>query len=137
MEFESVPAPRLTDPSDREQFTFLLELVRQQVAEILGYTDLEDVAIGAPFVDLGLDSLTALDLRDRLAADCALDLPSTAAFDYPTPAQLAEFLHFQMPGRSKVVDDPTPVPAVEHASAADEPIAIVGMACRLPGGIET
>ncbi|SDW59096.1 Acyl transferase domain-containing protein [Saccharopolyspora shandongensis] len=135
MDLASAHAQRPIRMSGRERTGFLLGLVRGQVAEILGYADVADVAIDATFLDLGLDSLTSVDLRDRLAAACELELPATMVFDHPTPTQLVEFLETRLAGHSETAAEPAPNFPVNPAS--DEPIAIVGMACRFPGGINT
>ncbi|QQQ80047.1 SDR family NAD(P)-dependent oxidoreductase [Saccharothrix sp. 6-C] len=103
----------------------LTDLVRSHVAAVLGHSDPAGVDAKRAFSEMGFDSLTAVELRNRLAEAVGRRLPTTLVFDHPTPAALAEHLA----GAVK--------PAAEAATAADEPIAIVGMACRYPGGVRT
>ncbi|CAM5658656.1 hypothetical protein SLAVM298S_00010 [Streptomyces lavendulae subsp. lavendulae] len=67
----------------------LNELVRSQVAAVLGHGTADDVDACGGFLDLGFDLLTAVDLRNRLTAACGLRLPVTLIFDYPSPALAA------------------------------------------------
>ncbi|MET9432576.1 SDR family NAD(P)-dependent oxidoreductase [Streptomyces sp. NPDC006551] len=111
------------------------EIVRRQVAAVLGYADSAEVEENRPFSELGFDSLTAVELRNQLSTAIGKRLSATVVFDHPTPAALTEHL------RSLVSAEERPLPAkVRERSATaeegyDEPIAIVGMACRYPGGI--
>lgn len=71
----------------------LLDAVREQTAIVLGHTDTARIGPAVAFLDLGIDSLTALELRNKLAAATGLTLPATLAFDYPNPSALARFLN--------------------------------------------
>ncbi|WP_264159540.1 type I polyketide synthase [Actinomadura rudentiformis] len=113
-------------PTDRAG---MLELVRGQVAATLGHASAAAVDPGRPFHELGFDSLTALELRNGLSAAVGRRLPSTLVFDYPTATDLAAYLLDEPGGRAA---SPAPAPA-----PAAEPIAIVGMACRFPGGVRS
>ncbi len=119
----SAPAP------DRR--AVVLEVVREQAALVLGHSGPHDVPVNQAFRDLGFDSLTAVDLRNRLSAATGLQLPATLVFDYPTAATLADHLADQLSG---VV---TPVAEPVSAATTGDPIAIVSMACRFPGGVTT
>ncbi|ANZ42366.1 hypothetical protein BBK82_47070 [Lentzea guizhouensis] len=121
---------RLVAMSPEEQDIFLLNLVRTEVAGVLGLTGGERAEAKKTFRELGLTSVTAVDLRNRLTAATGLHLSAPVAFDYPTPVVLARHLRAELLGERAAV---TPVEAVR--AVPDEPIAIVGMACRYPGGV--
>ncbi|MEV0331114.1 beta-ketoacyl synthase N-terminal-like domain-containing protein, partial [Micromonospora echinospora] len=107
-------------------------LVRGLVAQVLGHAGAESVPTDRAFRELGFDSLTAVDLRNRLNTATGLRLASTLVFDYPTPAVLADHLWSELAGVRQTTADR----AVSTAAGVDEPIAIVGMACRYPGGVQ-
>ncbi|WP_455754180.1 type I polyketide synthase, partial [Streptomyces globisporus] len=113
----------------------LVELVGAQVALVLGHGASSGASVDADraFRELGFDSLTGLELRQRLQSATGLRLPSTLVFDYPTLTALAGYLHEQIQGTEAVPVRTAPV----AAGGEDDPIVIVGMACRLPGGIDS
>ncbi|MEU5952062.1 type I polyketide synthase [Streptomyces sp. NPDC047525] len=123
---------RLASLADDERERVLLDLVRTQASAVLGHAGPEAVSLGQAFTELGFDSLTAVDLRNRLNLATGLRLPATLVFDYPTPAALAEFIGTEFAGAPVVAAPPATVVA-----PTDEPIAIVGMSCRYPGGVRT
>ncbi|MFD8164593.1 SDR family NAD(P)-dependent oxidoreductase, partial [Streptomyces malaysiensis] len=125
-------ARRLAGLDAAEQLDVLLDLVRTNVATVLGYAGPETVEPDRSFRELGFDSLTAVELRNALGVVSELRLPATLVFDYPTPVVLAEFLRAEVVGAAAVVAGPVVVSAVD-----DEPIAIVGLGCRYPGGVES
>ncbi|MFC5813382.1 SDR family NAD(P)-dependent oxidoreductase, partial [Streptomyces heilongjiangensis] len=123
------------DPAERRRV--LLGLVRRSAATALGHPTPESVLPTRAFQDCGFDSLTAVELRNLLVAGTGLTLPTTLVFDHPTPLALADHL-------LRLLDDGTLPPADTGSAtvavsdtATDEPIAIVAMACRLPGRVNS
>ncbi|MFI7601010.1 SDR family NAD(P)-dependent oxidoreductase [Actinoplanes sp. NPDC049681] len=127
---------RLAGLAPEAQTELVLEVVRAEVSTVLGLAELDPSADGSRFGDIGFDSLTAVELRNRLTAATAVKLPATLIFDYPTPRQLAEFLLDKVRGSADSTAAPA-LPVAGPAPAGDDPVVIVGMACRLPGGVTT
>ncbi|MFD4433075.1 SDR family NAD(P)-dependent oxidoreductase, partial [Nocardia sp. NPDC058497] len=125
---------RLAHLPDVEVGDAVLETVRTHVALALGHDDSAGIDPERNFRELGADSLTAVEIRNRLNKVTGLRLPATLVFDYPTPETVARFviaqLHTDGPAAHPDVTA-TPIPV------ADEPVAIVGMGCRLPGGVSS
>ncbi|MEU9878464.1 type I polyketide synthase [Streptomyces phaeochromogenes] len=124
---------RLTGLPPAEQTAALLESVRRHAAAVLGHAGPGSVGADRTFKDAGLDSLTALELRNRLASETGLTLSPAMIFDYPRPAALAEYL------RARLLGEPAspPAPAQQETPPAEDPIAVVSMACRFPAGVRS
>lgn len=88
-----------------------------------------------PFTILGLTSLAGIVLQDRLSSLTGLDLPTTLVFDHPNPQAVSGYLHRRLFKPEIPSSLPTLTPDIPAADGGIEPIAIVSMACRYPGGI--
>ncbi|MFD7715809.1 type I polyketide synthase, partial [Streptomyces sp. NPDC059814] len=105
--------------------------VLDRIAAVLEYPEGRRVETHSTFKDLGFDSLMSVELRNALSAATGLKLPGGLLFDHPTPAALTEHLNTLL-GGAGTEDD-----ALASHAVPDEPIAIVGMACRYPGGVSS
>jgi acyl carrier protein len=85
-------AERLAGLAEESARELLSELIRAEVAAVLGFADAEAISPAHAFSELGFDSLTVVDLRNRLDAVTGLRLPATLAFDYPTVTALLDHL---------------------------------------------
>ncbi|MEU4773596.1 SDR family NAD(P)-dependent oxidoreductase [Micromonospora sp. NPDC023644] len=122
---------QLAGLGESERAAALVEIVRGQAAAVLGYPDPAAIEPRRAFSEFGFDSLTAVEMRNRLNNAFGMRLPATLVFDYPTPHDLAAFLGTEIAGTPVPVRPATPTVSVGD----DEPLAIIGMACRLPGGV--
>ncbi|MEV6669547.1 type I polyketide synthase [Streptomyces sp. NPDC051162] len=120
---------RLSALTPSERYGAVLRLVLAATARASGVPE-RDVEPGRPFTAFGVTSLGGVLLRDRLGAATGLELPATLVFDHPTPAAVAEFL------RAALLGDPAPDSAPGNGRVrTPEPVAVVAMACRYPGGV--
>jgi len=128
-ERDGLLAKRLAETPEAEREGVVLELVLAEIAAVLGHASAKEIDKEQAFAELGFDSLSAVELRNRLNTLGGMQLPAALVFDYPTPARVATYLVGELAG----IKAPT-VPAVASVSPVEEPIAIVGMSCRYPGG---
>ncbi|MEV8402302.1 type I polyketide synthase [Streptomyces niveus] len=115
-----------------DRLAAVLDLVREHTASVLAYPSARDIDPLLEFQQLGFDSLTAIELRNVLGTATGLRLPATLVFDYPTPTALADHLLAALSGVSGAAAVTAP-----SGTGQDEPVAIVGLACRFPGGVSS
>ncbi|UYQ66234.1 type I polyketide synthase [Streptomyces peucetius] len=125
-------AQRLAGVAEADRERVVLELVQAQVASVLGHASSAAIDPERAFKELGFDSLSAVELRNRLTQSTGVRLPATLVFDHPTPMAITRLLLSEIGGIAAAV----PQPAVRRRrTETDEPLAIVGMSCRYPGGV--
>ncbi|AZM55232.1 beta-ketoacyl synthase [Streptomyces sp. WAC 01529] len=125
-------AQRLAGTTEADRERIVLDAVREQVAAVLGHASAAAIDTERAFKDLGFDSLSAVELRNRLTQNTGVRLPATLVFDHPTPDAVAKLLLSEIGG---AVAAPRKPVARAKRGEPDEPLAIVGMSCRYPGGV--
>jgi acyl transferase domain-containing protein/acyl carrier protein len=108
----------------------LRDALLEQASQVLGLKSADPSMTTRPLRELGFDSLMAVELRDALARALGISLPATLAFDHPTIEDLVGYLLGQLGS----LQAPAATPRQAPAGYRDEPIAIIGMGCRFPGG---
>ncbi len=111
--------------------------LQKEIAAVLGLGGQARPDPRQPVMELGFDSLMAVELRNRLATRLGRALPATLLFDRPTIEALTEYLLGDVLGLNEHEDPQRTDVEVTTRAAADEPIAIVGMGCRFPGGADS
>ncbi|MCX4760365.1 type I polyketide synthase [Streptomyces sp. NBC_01275] len=124
---------RLIALAAEERAQAVLQTVRETVGLVLGHGANADIDPAKAFKDTGFDSLTGVELRNRLNSVTGLRLPTTLVFDHPSPQAVADFLLDRLDATGTAVASSV----VAHAPGPDEPIAVVGMGCRYPGGVSS
>ncbi|WUN29645.1 SDR family NAD(P)-dependent oxidoreductase [Kitasatospora sp. NBC_00315] len=128
---------RLRALDEAGQRRLLTELVSSTAATVLGHESATAVGPNTAFKDLGLDSLGGVNVRNRLQQATGLSLPASLVFDYPNATALADLLlnRLMSNGASAAVVPRVPVSMTAHGGS--DPIVVVGMACRYPGGVDS
>ena len=107
--------------------------MRVHAAAVAGRPSADSITPGKTFKEQGFESVDGIELRNRLRSATGLRLPATLVFEHPTPLAVARLI------RGAAVEEAaaTPVPARPEQTAPDpdDAVAIVGMACRFPGGV--
>ncbi|WP_455566236.1 SDR family NAD(P)-dependent oxidoreductase [Nocardia tengchongensis] len=126
---------RLSGLTDAERKALVLDTVRRVAASVLGHDSGADVDPDRSFRDLGFDSLTAVETRNRLNTVTGLRFPVTLVFDYPTPDGVATHILTQLGDNADAAE--SAVVPVSGPASLSEPVAIVGVGCRFPGGVSS
>ena len=132
----SAPEPEPTrHPSAPEpaQIRDLAVIVQDAVRSVLDLPPDRPVPAKRSLFDTGLDSITAVELAKHLSRKIGRDVPATIAFEHPTPARLAAALEALAPSAPAPRPSEPAGPARRPDPSGADPIAVVGMACRLPG----
>ncbi|MFJ3973524.1 type I polyketide synthase, partial [Streptomyces parvus] len=135
----SALSSRLHGMPEQDGLRLVLDVIRGEAAALLGHASPEAVPPGRAFLDLGFSSLSAVELRNRLDAVSELSLPTTLVYDHPSPEALARHLWSELTENG----DSRPAPSGSEATGATgdvggtdgDPIVVVGMSCRFPGGV--
>ncbi|WPO75009.1 SDR family NAD(P)-dependent oxidoreductase [Streptomyces sp. KN37] len=143
----------LDAPTDAQRLRVVLDEVCGQAAAVLGWSSAQEVEVTRAFREAGFDSLTAVDLRNRLGIATGQPLAPTAVFDYPTPLRLAEHLRDRILGTegTEGTEDTEGAGGAgatagtaagvaaggARAATGDDPIAIVATSCRFPGDVRS
>ncbi|MFF1918883.1 type I polyketide synthase, partial [Streptomyces sp. NPDC058239] len=125
---DAVWRTRLSGAGDTDRTQVLLDLVRGEIAAVLGHTSHDAIAPRAAFRSIGVDSLASVQLRNRLQTATGLPLPATLAFDYPSPIALVSYLKQELLGEDGSLDAPG-----QSMQTDDDPVVVVSMSCRFPG----
>ncbi|WP_345328571.1 type I polyketide synthase, partial [Kitasatospora aburaviensis] len=125
-------AEQLAGLTEADRARAVLELVQTQVAAVLGHASGTAIDPDRAFKELGFDSLSAVELRNRLTQTTGLRLPATLVFDHPSPALVARLVLAETGG---VAEGQQRAVTRSRRPSDDEPLAIVGMSCRYPGGV--
>ncbi|MEU6626651.1 SDR family NAD(P)-dependent oxidoreductase, partial [Streptomyces litmocidini] len=126
---------RLGRLSEEEGRRLLLDVVRTQLASVIGSDSADGIDPDQPFKSFGIDSLLAVQLRNRLNSATGLRLPATLVFDHPTPTAVVDFTLSLARERAENAPAQPVAPVVPRTD--DDPIVIVGMGCRFPGGVDS
>lgn len=123
--------------SDAGQFDRMLALVLRETAAVLELDPNRAVPPDVAFASLGADSMTVVELTARLEEISGRPLPSSLVFDHPTPRDVALLLAHPASGAHSRATAAAPAPVRSEPHEGPDPVALVGIGCRFPGGIRS
>ncbi|MEV0341170.1 type I polyketide synthase [Nocardia sp. NPDC050713] len=124
-------ARKLLAAPEYQRDTVVLDIVREHAAAVLGHESARSVQPDLPFTEFGFDSVSGVELRNRLTRATGVPLPKTLIFDHPTATAVAALLRARVTGADRGQR------RISRRTTSDEPIAIVGMSARFPGGVRS
>ncbi|MFD0362796.1 type I polyketide synthase [Nocardia sp. GCM10030253] len=138
-------ARKLLAAPEYQRDTVVLDIVREHAAAVLGHESARSIHPDLPFTEFGFDSVSGVELQNRLIRATGVPLPKTLIFDHPTAGAIAALLRAQVTGTdhgqrrvSRRAELTRPASSAGRPSpTSDEPIAIVGMGARFPGGVRS
>ncbi|MBI4852598.1 MAG: SDR family NAD(P)-dependent oxidoreductase [Acidobacteria bacterium] len=130
---------RINALPENKRFSSILSIVSTEIASILNLPDATELSATKPLRELGLDSLLAIEIRNGLSAMFEAEFPAALLFNYPSAFALTEHIYESL---FKVVEPLYTNSLPQHQinslnSKLQEPIAIISMACRLPGNVSS
>ncbi|MFD7342643.1 SDR family NAD(P)-dependent oxidoreductase, partial [Streptomyces violascens] len=125
----------LSGLSDTERHERLTEVVLAEAATVLGHADASGIRSSDHFNAIGFDSLMSVEFRNTLGAAVGLSLPAGLVFDRPTPDDVVTYLDERLAGPAEVTVPDAPTGSGGELPVEDDPLVIIGMACRYPGGV--
>ncbi|WP_328410832.1 type I polyketide synthase [Nocardia sp. NBC_00403] len=142
---DSPLARTLLATPEYQRDTVVLDIVRAHAAAVLGHESARSIHPDLPFTEFGFDSVSGVELQNRLIRATGVPLPKTLIFDHPTAGAIAALLLAQVTGTdggqrrvSRRAEPTRPTGSAGRPSPiSDEPIAIVGMGARFPGGVRS
>ncbi|MET8774545.1 type I polyketide synthase [Nocardia sp. NPDC004654] len=124
-------ARKLLAAPEYQRDTVVLDIVREHAAAVLGHESARSIQPDLPFTEFGFDSVSGVELRNRLTRATGVPLPKTLIFDHPTATAVAALLRARVTGADRGQR------RISRRTTSDEPIAIVGMSARFPGGVRS
>ncbi|MGV9612820.1 type I polyketide synthase [Nocardia xishanensis] len=135
-------ARKLLAAPEYQRDTIVLDIVREHAAAVLGHESARSIHPDLPFTEFGFDSVSGVELQNRLMRATGVPLPKTLIFDHPTATAVAALLRARVTGTDRgqrLMSRRTELTrlAGRPSRTSDEPIAIVGMSARFPGGVRS
>ncbi|NEO53136.1 MAG: SDR family NAD(P)-dependent oxidoreductase [Okeania sp. SIO3B5] len=130
---------KLEEASNEKRQEILIEYIRGEVAQVLGFSSSKLPEVNVGLMEMGMDSLMTVELKNRLQNQLGTKLPETIAIEYPTIAKLSLYIE-ELMGWNTTESDPSSEETETQLMmerSRSEAIAIIGIGCRFPGNANT